>query len=76
MTVARMTISLTQELHSAVTMATLDKHTAFSRQIEIFLRENPEVQRYLKMVQSEPDVGVPLVHGAALREKARGRKLL
>lgn len=73
MTVARTTISLTQELYSALTMATLDKHTALSRQVEIYLRENPEVQRYLKVVKSEPDEGVPLYHGEKVRERTRHR---
>ena len=63
MTVVKIAISMTPELHSALTRAALEKDDSISRRIEIYLRENPSVQRYLREVEAEPQVGVHLAHG-------------
>lgn len=57
MTVVKTAISMTPELHSALTRAALAKDDSISRRIEIYLRENPSVQKYLREVEAEPLVG-------------------
>jgi hypothetical protein len=74
MTVVKTAISMTPELYSALTRAALAKDDSISRRIEIYLRENPSVQRYLREVEAEPEVGVHLTHGknaAAVRGGTR-----
>jgi hypothetical protein len=74
MTVAKIAISLTPELHSALTRAALEKDDSISRRIEIYLRENPSVQRYLREVEAEPRVGAHVAHSsktAAMRTRTK-----
>lgn len=54
----KVSVSMTPELHSALTRSALDHHTNLSREIETYLRENPTVQKYIIEVRSEPDTGV------------------
>ena len=54
----RITISITPELNSALTRAALDKNTNVSRQIEIYLRENPSIIKYIKEIESESEDAV------------------
>jgi hypothetical protein len=61
MTVVKTAISMTPELHSALTRAALEKDDSISRRIEIYLRENPSVQKYLQEVEAEPLVGAHVV---------------
>lgn len=61
---------MTPELYSALTRAALDSGTNLSREIEIHLRENPYIQKYIKEVRAEPDVGVHLVNPKTLRAES------
>ncbi len=54
----RITISITPELNSALTRAALDKNTNVSRQVEIYLRENPSIISYIKEIESESEGSV------------------
>lgn len=67
MTVVKTAISMTPELYSALTRAALEKEDSISRRIEIYLRENPSVQRYLREVEAEPQAGA---HLARSKKKA------
>ena len=49
----RITISITPELNSALTRAALDKNTNVSKQVEIYLRENHNIIKYIKEIESE-----------------------
>ena len=76
MTVIKTAISMTPELYSALTRAALAKDDSVSRRIEIYLRENPSVQRYLREVEAEPQVGVHVVRSKrAAAERARTKEL-
>jgi hypothetical protein len=66
----KITVSMTPELYSALTRAALDNGTNISREIEIHLRENPYIQKYIEEVRAEPDVGVHLVNPKTLRAKS------
>ena len=46
----RVTVSITPELNLALTRAALDKDTSVSRQVEIYLRENPNVMKYIREI--------------------------
>ena len=72
MTVIKTAISMTPELYSALTRAALAKDDSISRRIEIYLRENPSVQKYLHEVESEPQVGVHLVRPKKLGARKAG----
>ncbi len=65
----KISISLTPELHSALTLASLERGTTVSRQIELYLRENEEVQRFVKVVRAEPEGGVQLVHPKGIQDR-------
>lgn len=76
MTVVKFSVSLTPELYSALTRASLRARTNLSREIETCLREHPVIQKCLVEVRKEPDVGVHAVSPAFLRElKARKSRL-
>lgn len=76
MTVVKKAISMTPELHSALTRAALEKDDSVSRRIEIYLRENPSVQKYLREVEAEPRVGAHVAHSKkAVPERIRPREL-
>ncbi len=57
----KVSVSMTPELHSALTRSAMDRHTNLSREIETYLRENSTVQRYIIEVRAEPDTGVFVV---------------
>ncbi|MDG7008921.1 MAG: hypothetical protein JRN06_11945 [Nitrososphaerota archaeon] len=61
MTVIKTAISMTPELYSALMRAALAKNDSVSRRIEIYLRENPSVQKYIREVEAEPLVGAHAV---------------
>jgi hypothetical protein len=65
----KFSVSMTPELHSALTNASLDHHTNLSREIENFLRENPTIQKYIMEIRAEPDVGVLAVNPKAMKAK-------
>ncbi len=69
------TVSMTPELYSALTRAALDSGTNVSREVETHLRESTFIQRYIKEVRSEPDVGAHLVNPRTLRAKSRAAEL-
>jgi hypothetical protein len=52
-----MTISISPELSSALTRAALRSHTNISKQIEVFLRENQTVSKYIKEIREEYEPG-------------------
>ena len=76
MTVIKTAISITPELYSALTRTALQKGNSVSRQIEICLRENPSIQKYLREVEAEPIIGVHLVHPRKVApvKSRRGRR--
>ena len=49
----RVTVSITPELNLALTRAALDKDTSVSRQVEIYLRENPSVMKYIREIEAD-----------------------
>ena len=65
----KFSVSMTPELHSALTNAALDHHTNLSREIENFLRENATVQKYIAEIRAEPDVGVLAINPKTMRAK-------
>lgn len=54
----RMTISITPELQSALTRAALVDGTNISKEIEVYLRENPRIAKFVNEIRSESDSGV------------------
>jgi hypothetical protein len=66
------TVSMSPELYSALTRAALDSGTSVSREIETHLRESEHIQKYIREVRAEPDVGVHIVNPRTLRAKSRG----
>lgn len=73
MTADKISVSISPELHSALVLAALERHSTISRQLELYLRENPDLQRFIRVVRAEPDVGIQLVSRRFLKEM-RGRK--
>lgn len=72
MPVVKFSVSLTPELYSALTRASLRARTNVSREVETCLREHPMIQRCLAEVRKEPDLGVHAVSSAFVKElKAR-----
>ena len=66
----RVTISMTAELDSALTLAALDRAESKSRTVETYLRENTALARYVDEVRKERGLaGFAL--GARSREKLR-----
>jgi hypothetical protein len=65
------TISMTPELHSALTRAALDSGTNISREIETHLRESTYIQKYIKEVRAEPAEGAHLVNPKRLHSKTK-----
>ena len=73
MTVDKISVTITPELHSALTLAALRNKTNVSRQLEFYLRENAEVQKFIRIVRAEPDEGVLAVHPEFIRELKKRR---
>ncbi len=69
------TVSMTPELYSALTRAALDSGTNISREIETHLRESTFIQKYIKEVRAEPDVGAHLVNPRTLRARSKDVEL-
>ncbi len=68
--VIKVSVSMTPELHSALTNASLDHNTgSLSREIENLLRENPTVQKYIAEIRAEPDVGALVVNSKTMKAK-------
>jgi hypothetical protein len=65
------TVSMTPELYSALTRSALNSGTSVSREIETHLRESSFLQKYIKEVRAEPDVGAHLVNPRTLRAKSK-----
>ncbi len=69
----KISVSITPELHSALTLSALDRHTNLSREIETFLRENATVEKYISRVRDEPDIGAFATNPEVRRiSRARG----
>ncbi|MHB8586689.1 MAG: hypothetical protein ACYDDF_12760 [Thermoplasmatota archaeon] len=64
----RITISISEELDSALTIAAMERHESKSHAIEVFLRENATVRRVVGEIRAEPDVTV-----FAASRRSRGR---
>jgi len=54
-------VSLSPELHSALTNASLDHYLNMSGEIESLLRQHPTIKEYIEQVRAEPDTGVLVV---------------
>jgi hypothetical protein len=65
------TVSMTPELYTALTRSALNSGTSVSREIETHLRESTFLQKYIKEVRAEPDVGAYLVNPRTLRAKSK-----
>ena len=65
------TVSMTPELYTALTRSALNSGTSVSREIETHLRESTFLQKYIKEVRAEPDVGAHLVNPRTLRAKSK-----
>ena len=65
----KFSVSMTPELHSALTNAALDHHTNISREIETFLRENATVQKYIAEIRAEPNDGALAVNPNTMHAK-------
>ena len=65
----KFSVSMTPQLHSALTNAALDHNTNLSREIENFLRENATVQKYLAEVRAEPDEGALAINPKTMQAK-------
>jgi hypothetical protein len=50
-----------------VEAAALDKHSNISKQIEIYLRENREIKKYLRQIEEEPDTGGATIRGSRFK---------
>ncbi|MGI0006504.1 MAG: hypothetical protein ACREAR_00735 [Nitrosotalea sp.] len=64
----KISISISQELHSALIRASLDNGTSVSRQIETYLKEHPVIIKYINEIRAEPDAGVYAVNPKRLKE--------
>lgn len=73
MTVDKISISISPELHTALSLAALQNHLTVSRQLEFYLREHTDLQKFIKIVRAEPDVGILAVSRRVLKE-ARTRR--
>ncbi len=69
MAVVKFSISVSPELYSALTRASLDARTNISREVETCLREHPVIQRFVEEVRQEPDTGLHMVTPPALRDR-------
>lgn len=68
----RVTITMSPELDSALTQASIVARTSKSHLIETFLREHKEVQKYIEDVRAEPDTG-EYVSGRLTRTRTRAQ---
>ena len=53
---------MSRELYAALTNAVIDRGSNMSREIEVFLRENPLVQKYIAEIRAEPESGALAVN--------------
>ncbi|MGI0073703.1 MAG: hypothetical protein ACREA3_07825 [Nitrosotalea sp.] len=67
----KISISISPELHSALIRASLDNSTSVSRQIETYLKEHPEIMKYIKEIRAEPDTGVYSVNPKRLKDSKK-----
>ena len=67
MAVEKISISISPELYTAIEAVAMDKRSSISKQIEIYLRENEDVKRYLKHIRSEPESGGETIHASKFR---------
>lgn len=70
----KISVTITPELHSALTLAAVEHKITLSRQLEVYLRENKDVQKFIDIVRAEPDVGVLAVGPRFHTELAKGRR--
>jgi len=69
--VRKISISISEELDAALTLATIKRHESKSQAVEILLRENPTMGRFVDIVRAEPTSG-PLL-GSTMARESRGR---
>jgi hypothetical protein len=69
MSVVKFSISISPELHSALTRAALQAHSSLSREIETCLREHPAISKLVQEVRAEPEDVVHMVSPAQVRER-------
>ncbi len=70
----KISISLSNELDSALTLASIDKKENKSHLIEVFLRENPRVQNYVKAIEAEPKTNVFAAHTAQEKKEIYNKR--
>jgi hypothetical protein len=70
----KFSISMSPELYSAMTAASLDRGMNMSRQIETYLRENPNVNRYVSQIRSEPNTGAFIASNGMRRSRHEARR--
>ncbi|MFZ0698665.1 MAG: hypothetical protein WAN74_00490 [Thermoplasmata archaeon] len=69
--VRKISISISEELDAALTLATIRRRESKSQVVEILLRENPTIGRFVGIVRAEPTSG-PLL-GSTMARESRGR---
>lgn len=69
--VRKISISISEELDAALTLATIKRRESKSQAVEILLRENPTIGRFVDIVRAEPASG-PLL-GSTMARESRGR---
>jgi predicted transcriptional regulator len=67
----KLSISISDELDSALVLATVKRHESKSQVIETLLRENPAVQRFVDIVRADPETGI--YAGAQMMNAGRTR---
>ncbi len=65
----KISISMKRELYSALTNAAIDHDSNVSSEIEMFLRENPTVQKYIAQIRAEPASGALAVNPQRVKPK-------
>ena len=69
---SRVTITLSPELDSALTQASIVSRTSKSHLIETLLREHKLVQKYIENVRAEPDEP-EMAAGRRIRPRSRAQ---
>lgn len=69
--VRKISISISEELDAALMLATIKRRESKSQVVEILLRENPTIGRFVEIVRAEPASG-PLL-GSTMARESRGQ---
>jgi hypothetical protein len=69
----RMTISISPELSSALTRLALHDGTNISKEVEVYLRENPRVAKFINEIREESDSGA--LAGSPVKSKGKKKAM-